>query len=335
MFPKRKVTIQDIAKRANVSISTVSRVLNDGQAVTEAKRAAVLQAMAELNYQPNVFAQGLASGQSMTVGVLSPYLNSPFYGDVMHGVLCELDGSAYSSIYVEGNWNLKQEKQAIQALMTRRVDGLIVLGGAILARDLEQIREQIPLIVVGRLIPSLPNQCITINNFEGAYQATRYLIEQGHRRIVHVTGILSHEDGQQRLEGYKQALADAGIEPDPQFIIEGDYTEKSGLLAVQTLILRGQPFSAVFAGNDQCAYGVRLGLFRMGIRVPDDISIIGFDDQASSAYVTPPLTTVRQPGLEMGEAAAQAMLHLLKGKPFVIPEFQVNLVMRESVARHR
>jgi LacI family transcriptional regulator len=335
MFPKQKVTIQDIAKRAKVSISTVSRVLNDGQTVAEAKRAAVLNAMAELNYQPNIFAQGLASGQSMTLGVLSPYLNSPFYGDVMHGVLRGLAGSGYSPIYAEGNWNPTQEKQTLQTLLTRRVDGLIVLGGAILTQELEQIREQIPLIVVGRWIPSLPDQCIYFNNFAGAYQATRYLIEQGHRRIVHITGILSHQDGQERLEGYQQALAEAGIEPDPQFIIEGDYTEKSGLLAVQTLILRGQPFSAVFAGNDQCAYGVRLGLFRLGIRVPDDISIVGFDDQASSAYVTPPLTTVRHPALEMGEAAAQAMLHLLKGKPFVIPEFPVTLVMRESVARHR
>ncbi len=174
-----------------------------------------------------------------------------------------------------------------------------------------------------------------LNVYKGAYNATKYLIDRGHRRIVHVTGLLSHYDAAERLAGYKQALQDSGLEVFDDLIIEGDFTEKSGLLAVQSLLMRGQTFSAIFAANDQTAYGARLGLFRQGLRVPDDISIIGFDDQIGSAYMIPPLTTVRFPGEDMGQVAAQAVLDLVRGKSFAPPSFKVELVVRESVARHR
>lgn len=335
MTNPKKVTIQDIAREANVSISTVSRVLNNGAVVADEKRDAVLKAVDKLGYKPNVFAQGLASGQSKTIGVLTPYISSPFYGEMMRGIIEGLFSSNYSALFSEVFWSLERERQAIQNLMARRIDGLITLGGESSTEALLDINDQMPLIIIGRTVANLSERCLRINDFEGAYNATKYLIDFGHRRIVYITGLLSHQDAAERLAGYRQALRDNSIEVDDNLIIEGDFSEKSGLLAVQSLLLRAQTFSAIFAANDQVAYGARLGLFRQGLRVPDDISIIGFDNQPGSAYMIPPLTTVQFPAVEMGQVAARAILDLLKGKSFTPPNFGAELVIRESVARLR
>lgn len=335
MIATKKVTIQDIAREANVSISTVSRALNDGATVTRGKREAVFKAVDKLGYQPNVFAQGLASGQSKTIGVLTPYISSPFYGEMTRGIVEGLFHSGYSVLFSEVFWSLERERQAIESLMARRIDGLITLGGESSAEALLNINDQIPLIIIGRTVPNLPDRCLRINDFEGAYNATKFLIDYGHRRIVFMTGISTHQDATERLDGYRQALLDNSIEPDDNLVIEGDFSEKSGLMGVQSLLLRGQTFSAIFASNDQMAYGARLGLFRQGLRVPDDVSIIGFDDQPGAAFMIPPLTTVRFPAVEMGQMAARAILDLLKGKPFTPPTFAAELVIRESVTRYR
>jgi LacI family transcriptional regulator len=335
MVQGKKTTIQDIAQKANVSISTVSRVLNDGVSVTEAKRAAVLQAVTELNYQPNVAAQALASGQTKTVGVITQDISNPFYDAILRGVRQGLEGSGYSPIFADGRWQATKEQEAILMLLARRVDALVILGGCSSEELLRQIGHQVPLIVVGRNLPFLTNQCLPLDDFKGAHKATQHLIDQGHQRIAHITGILSHQDAIERRAGYEHALTDAGLELDFELIIEGDFLEQSGVLAVEMLFTRARPFSAIFAANDQMAYGVLLGLYRRGIRVPNDVSVIGFDDQRSSAFTTPPLTTIRQPAIEIGKTAAHATLHLLKGKPFTMPEFPAELVIRESVARYR
>jgi LacI family transcriptional regulator len=335
MAKTKKANIQDIAQKANVSISTVSRVLNDGATVSEAKRNAVLQAVAELDYQPNVAAQALAGGQTKTVGVITQDISNPIYDAILRGVRQGLEGSGYYPIFADGRWQLAKEQKALQTLLARRVDGLIVLGGCSSEEALGQVGHQAPLIIIGRNLPSLADQCLPLDDFNGAYQATQHLVEQGHRRIAHITGILSHQDALERRAGYEQALADAGLELDRDLIIEGDFLEQSGMLAIEMLFTRGRPFSAIFAANDQMAYGVLLALYRRGIRVPDDMSVIGFDDQRTSAYTTPPLTTIRQPAIEIGETAAQAILHLLKDKSFSIPEFPAELIIRESVARYR
>ena len=309
--------------------------MNDGPSVSEAKRKAVLQTVAELNYQPNVAAQALAGGQTRTVGVITQDISNPFYDAILRGVRQGLEGSGYSPIFADGRWQAAKEQKAIQMLLARRVDGLIILGGCSSEESLQQFGNQAPLIIIGRKLPSLDNQCLPLDDFRGAYKATQYLIEQGHQRIAHITGILFHEDAVKRRKGYEQALADAGLALDPELIIEGNYLEQSGVLAAEILFTRSRTFSAIFSANDQMAYGVLLGLYRHRIRVPDDVSIIGFDDQRTSAYTTPPLTTIRQPAIEIGETAAQAILELLKGKPFEIPEFPAELVIRESVARYR
>lgn len=333
MEPNRRKTIQDIADKANVSKSTVSRVLTGSTRVAEDKRAAVLSAMAELDYQPNIFARGLAGGQSLTVGVLTQNFGSPFYDAILRGILQGFNGSDHSPIFVDGRWQPEIEREAMQTLLDRRVDGLIVVGGLAPLEILTQIAEQLPLIVVGRRIPTMESLCLFVDNQEAAYNATRYLIEAGHRQIAHIAGDPSHDDTRDRCRGYLDALEDAGIAPKEDLIVEGDFRSHSGVMAVEMLLARGQTFSAIFAANDQMAIGARLALFRRSIRVPDDVSMIGFDDHAASAYMIPPLTTVRQPAEEMGDTAARAMLHQLRNEPFEIPKFSTQLVIRESVAR--
>jgi LacI family transcriptional regulator len=328
-----KITILDIAEKADVSPSTVSRVLRNSAGVAQPKREAVLQAVSELDYRPNIFAQSLASGQSMTIGVLTQNFGSPMYDAIMRGVIMGLQGSAYSPIFADGQWQTAVERRIIQTLINRRVDGLVIVGGQLPFNALSEIEKDLPLIIVARAVPELPERCIFTDNFRGAYEATKFLIEYGHRKIVHITGDPIQEDAVRRLEGYRQALGDAGIEFNPALVIEGSFRRQSGVLAVETLIARGQTFSAIFAANDQMAFGARLALFRRGIRVPDDVSLIGYDDQSDSAYMIPPLTTMRQPAAEMGKAAAHMLLDILKGEAVEIPEFQSELVIRESVMR--
>jgi LacI family transcriptional regulator len=331
MRNNNKPTIQDIALHANVSISTVSRVLTKNAIVAEDKRMAVQKAMLELNYKPNRFAQGLAGGLSRTIGILTQEINNPLYNNILKGILEVLDQTLYSPILADGHWNAKKEEQALHTFLDRSVDGLIVLGGIIPVDALIKIAGDTPLIVIGRDISN--HQHISLNDFEGAYKATSYLIEMGHNRIVHITGLMYHMDSVDRREGYLKALTDAGITPDPDLIVIGDYAEASGLLAVEMLLMRGRPFSAIFAANDQMAYGARLGLYRRGIRVPDDISIVGYDNQTPSAYTIPPLTTVFPPSMDIGMAAGRGILDLMEGKPVSLPVFSPILTIRESVAR--
>lgn len=334
MLTDERVTMQDIADRANVSISTVSRVLRGSAAVTEAKRRAVLAAVAELDYRPNVLAQGLASGETKTIGVLTQFISAPLYDTILHGILEGLRGTGYSPLFADGYWQPNREQRSLQIFLDRRVDGLIVLGGASPERLLRELAAQVPLIVVGRSIDGLEHHCLPFGNVQGAHRATSYLIERGHTQIAHITGILDHEDARQRCDGYTRALTDAGLGVNQELIVEGNFVEQSGVLAVEMLLGRGRVFSAIFAANDQMAYGARLALFRRGIRVPDDVSLVGFDDQPPSAYTIPPLTTVRQPAVEMGQAAAQAILRLIQGEEVEMPEFPAELVLRESVAWH-
>lgn len=333
MNNKKKITIQDIATKAQVSISTVSRVLNNNAPVAKAKETAVLQAMAELNYQPNIFAQGLASGQSMTIGVLTQNISGPLYDSILWGVLEKLEGSGYTPLFADGAWQSEKEQKAIQIFLNRQVDGLIILGGTSPVTWLAEIAAKIPLVVVGRQIPSLA--CLPLDDVQGGYLATRYLLEAGHRSIAHITGLLTHQDAVDRRQGYCQALQEVGLEVDPLLTIEGNFLEQSGVLAIEMLLQRGRPFTAIFAANDQMAYGARLALFRRGIRVPEDVSLIGFDDQGVSAYTTPPLTTMHVPAAELGEAAAEAILQLIRQETVSLPRFIPKLVIRESVARQR
>ena len=327
------VTIDDIAKRANVSKSTVSRVLNGSAVVNQQKQDAVHQAVIDLDYTPNMFAQGLASGKSMTLGILTQKICSPFYAAIAQGVIEGLAGSGYTPLFVDGGWDHEREAVAIEALISRKVDGLLIVGGVIAASELQFYEKQMPLIVVARDINGLERRCVSVNNKQIGYMATKHLLEQRHTQIAFIHGIEGHPDAQDRFAGHLEALQEAGISRSDELIYQGDFSGHAGLKAVNYLLNQGISFSAIVAANDMVALGSRLALYRRGIRVPDDVSIIGCDDQAEAAFMTPPLTTIRQPSYEMGVVASKSLLSSISNEDYEWSELAPELQIRESVKR--
>ncbi len=327
------VTLEMVAQRAGVSPSTVSRILNGTAIVSEAKKTAVDEAIRTLGFRPNPVARGLAGGRTMSVGVVTQRIASPFYGEALSGIEVALEAAGYVPLFVSGNWNEVDERKAIESLLSRRVDGVIVLAGRLSNPDLKQLLSSVPSVVVGRQPSASGLFSFSFDNRAGARLATQHLIDLGHRRIALLQGDLIHEDAIERQSGYLDALSAAGITVDPRLIVQSDYTEAGGMLAVSRLLEREVGFSAIFSSNDQMAYGAMLGLSRRNLRVPDDVSVVGFDDLTMSRYTMPPLTTVRQSVYETGTQAATAMLALLQGTQPQVSLPAPELVLRESARR--
>ncbi len=328
-------TLNDVAKHANVSPSTVSRILNGTASVSPDKRKSVEEAISLLGYRPNLMAQALAKGRSMTIGVVTQAISSPFYGETFVGIEQGLASSGYHPMFISGHWRAEEEREAVDILTSRRADALIILGGNLEDDYLLKMAESLPIVTVGRTVQGLEHQSINISQEDGAMLGMRHLLDLGHRRIAHISGPPSHRDAIERFTGYKNALAEYGIAYDPELVLEGNYQERAGLLATEQLLSRRTDVTAIFAANDQTAMGARLAMFRRGIRVPDDMSLIGFDDLFASGYTTPPLTTVRQPGEDMGLAAANMVFALLEGHRPKPPRLSASLIVRESTSRLR
>jgi LacI family transcriptional regulator len=308
------VTLAQVAAESGVSPSTVSRILNGTAVVSAEKAAAVEAAIKKLGFRPNPVARGLAGGRTMSIGVLTQTVSSPFYGEALLGIEDELERAGYLPLFVSGHWSEGEERKALDALLSRRVDGLIVLAGRLSEKALQAVARQLPMVVVGRRV-SGPRLCsLVFDNRGGARLATQHLIGLGHTRIAYITGDRAHDDAVEREAGYRDALAEAGLAPDPALVVAGDFTEPGGMLAVNRLLDSHVPFTAILASNDQAAIGALLGLYRRNVRVPDDVSLVGFDDVAPARFSIPPLTTVRQSVYETGAIAARNMLALLRGE---------------------
>ncbi len=323
-------TLRQVAKRSGVSASTVSRILNGTAHVSPAKHDAVQAAIEALGFRPNPVARGLAGGRTLTIGVATPSISSPFYGEAMRSIELHLERAGYVPLFVSGSGHAADEHKAIQTLLTRRVDGIIVLAGHLPSAELLDFACGAPLVLVGRELEGPQLFSFRFDNRQGARLATRHLLELGHRRIAFLAGELALEDAVLRQCGYIDALREAGIEPDPALLLQGDFTERSGIQAVERLLASSAPFTALFASNDQMALGAALALHRKGRRIPQDVSLVGFDDLALAEYLMPPLTTVRQPAFEIGEQAAQAMLMLLRGEQAQAALPAPRLIVRES-----
>ena len=327
------VTIGMVAQAAGVSASTVSRVLNGTAVVSDLKKKAIDDAIANLGFVPNPVARGLAGGRTFSIGVVTQALDSPFYGAAMRGIEDELLPAGYNALFVSGHWNATAEAHCIDVLQSRRVDGIVVLTGRLTDQALKGYAKNQPLVVTGRTLKAPGLFTLNFDNFEGGRLATQHLIQLGHRRIAFITGDAGHPDATERLGGYRAALKESGIAFDRELVVPGEYHELSGLLAVDHLLAKKQRFTAIFAANDQMAVGAALGLQRRSLRVPEDVSVVGFDDLPTSQYAIPPLTSVQQPAYELGRLAASAMLQLLAN---VKPSVEVpipRLIARESSRR--
>ena len=325
----------DVARLAGVSPSTVSRILNGTAKVSDDKRQAVLAAIEQVNFAPNQMAQGLKKGRSMTIGIVVQDISSPFFDETLRGIDDGLKGTGYASVIVSGHWNAEEETDRVRLLLARKVDGIILLSGRIADDVVLKFSTQKPIVSTGRALHTSTALGFKTDNEYGAWLAVRHLVQLGHRRIAFISGPANNHDADERLAGYRRALEEAQIEIDPALIVEGNYHEASGMMAMNRLFDTHQQFTAVFAANDLSAYGARLALYRKGIRVPDDISLVGFDDLPGSSYTTPPLTTIRQPLYDMGRIATEALLRLINGEAVQGEIPPVELVVRETTRRVR
>lgn len=313
------VTLAMVAQAAGVSPSTVSRVLNGTAVVSPDKRQAIDNAIAELGFVPNPVARGLAGGRTLSVGVITQSLDSPFYGVALRGIEEELKAAGYSALFVSGHWDAKEEAHCIDILRARRVDGIIVLTGRLSDAQLKNCAKHLPVVVTGRQLKAAQLFSLNFDNLEGAKMATKHLIARGHRRIAFITGNMDQPDAVERQQGYREALHEAGISFDPRLVVPGRYDEASGVEAADRLIKSRVKFSAIFAANDQMAVGAVLSLHQHGVRIPQEVAVMGFDDLYVCSHTYPPLSSVDHPAQEMGHLAARAMLQLLAGdKPSVV-----------------
>ena len=325
-----QVTLVMVARAAGVSPSTVSRILNGTAIVSDDKRRAVDDAVSRLGFIPNPVARGLAGGRTLSIGVITQSLSSPFYGAALMGIESELNNAGYSPLFVSGHWDAAREARCIDELKARRVDGIIVLTGRLSDESLRRCAQSMPTVITGRDL-SADNLCsLKFDDQAGGLLATRHLTELGHRRIAFISGAPGHPDAAERLRGYREGLKQAGLPYNARLVASGEFHEESGTWAAQSLLKSGERFSAIFAANDQMAFGALLALHRHGLTVPGDISLIGFDDLPGSLYSTPSLTTIHQPAYELGTLSAGAMLSMLGGQcpsPQLPPP---RLVVRDS-----
>jgi LacI family transcriptional regulator len=332
---KSRATLNMVAKKAGVSPSTVSRILNGTAKVSAVKQASVNAAIEELGFRPDPVARSLAGGRTMSIGVLTQFIDSPYYGEALRGIEDELHKANYVPLFVSGHWNESEEKDRIFMLQERKVDGIIVLTGKLSDDTLVEMAANIPVVVTGRRLSAPGLFSIDFDNSEGASLAVRHLHALGHRRVAFISGPLDHPDAAQRLQGYREEASLKGMEIDDNLVVISDYQEAGGFRAMNNLLTARVPFTAVIAANDQMAYGARLALHRSGLRVPEDVSLIGFDDLPHSAFSLPPLTSVRQSVYEIGVAAAKAMFHLLSKQKPPVSLVEAELVVRESTRINR
>lgn len=328
-------TIYQVSELAGVSLATVSRVMNNTSKVSPKTRAKVLSAMAELNYQPNSIAQSLASRSSNCVGVLVSELHGPIFGALVSSIEEELRQAGKFTIFAVGHSDEAKEIEGINFLISRNCDALILHVEAISEEYLHGLLDgATPFVLINREIEGLENNCISLNNEEGGYQATHHLLELGHREIAYIAGPLTWGDASDRLAGHKRALAEYGLDFTPNLMVEGNYMVPSGYKALQEIFKRGVDFSAVVCANDEMAVGAMEVLRERGLSVPGDISVVGFDNVRWAPFLSPKLTSVNYPIREMGAMASRwTRKHVYDDNSVAIQtSFEPELVIRESTA---
>lgn len=328
--------IQDVAKIANVSTATVSRVLSFPEKVSETTRAAVLEAVKKTGYMINHSARNLRRGGTGAILVLLPNLANSFFSRVLKGIEEVATRNGFSILVADSQLPPIDESTFGNLFNTSRIDGAIILDGTIPRSYFEGATQQKPeLVFACEWIPDSPAMAFHIDNRAGASIATEHLIAIGHRKIGHVTGPANNILSQDRLQGFMQSLQDHGLPCPEEWKFAGDFTIESGVEAAQkwlNLSQQNRP-TALFCASDEMALGLISELSRNGIKVPQHLSIIGFDDIEFSAHSIPALSTIHQPRRRIGEAAARALIHKIQDTdtpPPPKPSFDLELVLRAS-----
>jgi LacI family transcriptional regulator len=306
-------TIKDVAKLAGVSTATVSHVINGTRYVSQELHTRVTEAMERLKYHPNRLAQSLRSGETKSIGLIVPDNSNPFFGEVAR--LCEDIGfqNGYNVILCNSGDSLEKEAAYINMLIAKQIDGVIFISTGSDSGALRELaRLEIPVVITDRDAPDLNCDRVLVNNQHGGYQATRYLIELGHQRIACISGPEKLDTSQQRVKGYRRALKEAGLAAIPEYLVRGDFRFQSGEEVMQQLLQVDPPPTAVFACNDLMAIGALRALHQAGLQVPEQLSLISFDNIPFSSAVIPALTCIAQPVEELARTSMKLLLDHIK-----------------------
>jgi len=328
------ITLKDIAIRAGVSVNTVSRALRNKPDINDETKKGIIEIAERLGYTPNVLAKSLRSKRTKTIGVVISDISSPFYSSVVKGIEDEAQEKGYSIILSNTDEQYKKEEAAVQVLLEKRVDGLLITPVQEENKDILGLKEKrIPFVLVGRHFDVIQTNYIDIEDIIGGFLATEHLIKKGHRRILHINGPLYMSCAWERLAGYKRALLEYGLEYD-QKLVRGNMTEmEEAYKLIKRILSEELNFTAIFAFSDVLALGAIHALREAKLRIPDDIGVVGYDDIEFARVSHPPLTTVRVPRYRLGKEAVNLLVEKIikKGsrklhQVIIKPE----LVIRES-----
>ncbi|MCP4273196.1 MAG: LacI family DNA-binding transcriptional regulator [Gammaproteobacteria bacterium] len=326
-------TIYDVCSKAGVSMATVSRVINGNDNVRDKTRQKVLDAMKALGYKPNINAQSLASKVTHSIGILVSELYGPIFGPMMGEIESELRKSGKHVFIASGHSDADQEKENIEFLISRNCDALIMHVEAVSDEYLLELSKgDTPFVLLNRYVKGLPENCITLNNIHGGYLATKALLDMGHKDIAYISGPLWKTDASDRLEGHKNALTEYGINYNEDLLYEGDFHEESGINGLDNFLSKKQKFTALVCGNDEMASGAMVQARESDIHVPNDLSIIGYDDIDVAYYLHPKLTTIKYPVEKMGLMAARWVIKNVYNKDIndIQHTFEPQLIIRNS-----
>jgi LacI family transcriptional regulator len=314
-----QATIKDIAKELNVSTSTVSRALKDYPGISDETKRKVKELADKLNYRPNAVALSLRKSKSFTIGVIIPEVVHFFFSTVISGVEEVAFANGYNVILCQTNEKYSREMSSVETMLANQIDGVLVSFSRE-TTNVDHFQKMIDLefpIVFFDRIPGLENSInVTVNDYQGAYDAVKHLIDQGFKKIVHLSGPDNLTISKQRKEGYLNALKDAGIEVNAEWIVECPFgTDKESILITTELFKnqKNRP-DAIFAHHDIVAAGAMMALKSLGLKIPEDVGVVGFSNWQFSSMIDPPLSTVSQPGFQIGETATKLLLDMINNK---------------------
>lgn len=327
--------MREVAERAGVSVTTVSHVINNSRPVNPQTRHRVEEAMQTLGYQPNVLARSLRRGVTHTIGVILPDSTNPYFAEVVRGIEDTSFDQGYSVILCNSDNDLDKERHYTNVLVEKQVDGIIFVAAGLSSENIYALQVRgVPLVLVDRHVPEVLVDNVLTDNLLGGRLATNHLIELDHRIIGCISGPKGVRLSSERIDGYRQALKSAGISLDPRMIVEGDFQYQSGYEGSKALFNQQPSPTAIFACNDLMAIGVYRFAHENNLNVPEQLSIVGFDDVRLSAYTNPPLTTVHQSKHEMGSKAAKLLMERIADQDLE-PRQEIlatNLIIRGSTA---
>jgi len=316
MNKSKEITIYDLARKLNISIATVSRALKDDPVVSKKTRKRIFELAEEMGYRSNHFARNLRNQRTDTIGVIVPRLNSYFMSTVIAGIENIANSQGFHLIISQSSESAEKETASAKTMFNNRIDGLLV-SLSYETDDLSHFdmffKRNIPVIFFDRVADHKNCPGVLIDNHKAAREGTQHLIDQGCRRIVHITASPRRNVYADRMQGYKQALADNQIDFKEEYIIRCNLSQESGAPAAAEILKMDPLPDGVFVANDNCAVGCMVALRQAGIRIPEQIAFVGFNNDPVSRVIEPNLTTINYPGYEMGEVAARNLINHLTG----------------------